>query len=415
VTYARARGADGSLVDLAPVTAPPYDVIDDEHRAVLEARDPNNVVRLTLPRSDDGRAGYPAARAELDAWLSKGVLTQAGTDSLLVYEVTEGTHVTRGLVSAVGLTRPEAGVILPHESTMKGPVEDRLALTAATEANLEPIMLAYQGRPGALRDLLGETPQDAQIVAYADVDGAVHRVWAEADPQMHRMVSEDLHAARVVIADGHHRYATSLAYQDQRHRQGAGSGPWDSTLAWLLDTDAWGPQVAAIHRVLPGLALSEARQAASAVLSVSFPGSAEAALRALADGLGTGERRFVLTDGTEWVLLSGFESPDVQRAMTAALPADRSPAWRSLDVTVLHHYMVGALWGLEDDENTVWYRHDVDEALTAARSSAGTAVLLNPTPAHAVSEVAAAGDRMPRKSTLYLPKPRSGLVMRLIR
>jgi uncharacterized protein (DUF1015 family) len=101
--------------------------------------------------------------------------------------------------------------------------------------------------------------------------------------------------------------------------------------------------------------------------------------------------------------------------MTAALPADRSPAWRSLDVTVLHHYMVGALWGLEDDENTVWYRHDVDEALTAARSSAGTAVLLNPTPAHAVSEVAAAGDRMPRKSTLYLPKPRSGLVMRLIR
>ncbi len=94
------------------------------------------------------------------------------------------------------------------------------------------------------------------------------------------------------------------------------------------------------------------------------------------------------------------------------MPPERSAAWRALDVSVLHSYLVEDLWGLEDTVETVGYEHDVDRALAAAARSDGTAVLLNATPVTAVTEVAGGGERMPRKSTLFTPKPRTGLVVR---
>jgi hypothetical protein len=98
--------------------------------------------------------------------------------------------------------------------------------------------------------------------------------------------------------------------------------------------------------------------------------------------------------------------------LEAALPPDRSAAWRALDVSVLHHVLVTDVWGLTDDTSTVGYEHDVEAALATAQRTGGTAVLLNPTPAAAVAAVAAQGERMPRKSTLFTPKPRTGLVIR---
>jgi uncharacterized protein (DUF1015 family) len=100
------------------------------------------------------------------------------------------------------------------------------------------------------------------------------------------------------------------------------------------------------------------------------------------------------------------------RAVQDALPRDRSAAWRALDVTVLHHYLIPELWEVKDSVEAVRFEHDVEAALATASSTSGTAVLLNPTTAAAVAAVAAAGDRMPRKSTLFTPKPRTGLVLR---
>jgi uncharacterized protein (DUF1015 family) len=99
-------------------------------------------------------------------------------------------------------------------------------------------------------------------------------------------------------------------------------------------------------------------------------------------------------------------------ALKRAVPADRSAAWRTLDVTIAHHLLVRDVWGLQDTEDHVGFAHDVSEALALARADGGTALLLNPTPVEAVAAVAAAGDRMPRKSTLFTPKPRTGLLLR---
>jgi uncharacterized protein (DUF1015 family) len=116
----------------------------------------------------------------------------------------------------------------------------------------------------------------------------------------------------------------------------------------------------------------------------------------------------VLTDGeTAWLL----DRPLPDR-VAASLPAERSDAWKALDVSVLHGFVVPALWHLPDTVDTVGYEHDVDAAVAAATRSAGTAVLLNPTPVAAVAAVAGGGERMPRKSTLFTPKPRTGLVIR---
>ena len=133
--------------DLAPLLSPPYDVVDEDERRELEAADPHNVVRLILPRDVEGepRSAYQGAASLLETGRSEGVLAPDDTPALYVYEMEEGDSRTRGLVGAVGLTPPEAGIVLPHENTMAGPVAARLARPEAPQANLAPLYLVYSG------------------------------------------------------------------------------------------------------------------------------------------------------------------------------------------------------------------------------------------------------------------------------
>ena len=391
--------------DPAPLLSPPYDVIDEDERRELEASDPHNVVRLILPRDLDGQPGsaYAAAASLLAAWRSSGVLVPDPTPALYVYEMEEGESRTRGLVGAVGLTPPEAGVVLPHENTMAGPVADRLALTEATQANLEPIYLVYSGG-GPASQAVAAVDGDPPL-ASAVVDGVTHRIWALTEPAGLHEIAADLLPRRAVIADGHHRYATYLRHQADRHAAGAGAGPWDRGLALLVDASTYGPQVHAIHRFVPGLSLDDAVSRAAAGFSVQdVPASSALAALAAADKAAA----FVVTDGDRWMLLTDA-SPDL---VTSTLPAERSAAWRALDVTIAHRVLIDRLWQLQDTEDVVGFEHDVPAAVAAAQRTGGVALLLNPTPVEAVAAVAEAGERMPRKSTLFTPKPRTGLLIR---
>ena len=139
-------------------------------------------------------------------------------------------------------------------------------------------------------------------------------------------------------------------------------------------------------------------------------GGLAAARDALSAAGGRGGPAFLLCSGDAAVLRL-LTDPD-PAAVAEAAPAGSSPAWRALDVAVLHALLVRTLWRLPDTVEAVGFEHDVDAALAAAARSGGTAVLLNPTPVDAVTAVAAAGERMPRKSTLFTPKPRTGLVIR---
>ena len=401
--------------DLASLTSPPYDVIDADGVTALEALNDHNVVRLILPRAGVSRAAdtagdrYARARQTLEQWRDGGVLVADAAAALYVYEQADpvGGHVQRGLLGALALTPPEDGIVLPHENTMAGPVSDRLALYTAVDADLEPIFLVYEGGGAASRAVADADAEDP-ILDVRLPDGLRHRLWGLTDPDQLADIASDLHPRKALIADGHHRYATYLQRQRERHAAGAGAGPWDAGLTFLVDTTAFGPEVHPIHRVVPGRRPEELAQLAERGMQVrKVPSGVPGALAELADA-GAKGAAFVLTDGdVAWLLTD----PDPDE-LSAHLPADHSDAWRTLDVSVLHGYVVPVLWDLADTVETVGYEHDVEAAVATARRNGGTAVLLNATPIEAVSAVAAAGERMPRKSTLFTPKPRTGLVLR---
>jgi uncharacterized protein (DUF1015 family) len=402
--------------DLADLTSPPYDVLDDGAVAALEARNDANVVRLILPRDEPGGADrYQRAASLLERWRADGVLTPDPEPALYVYEQGDPVsgHVQRGLLGALSLSPAEDGIVLPHESTMAGPVADRLALYTATRADLEPIFLVYDGGGAASRAVADVESGPAPLVDAVLTDGLRHRLWALTDRGLLAEIAADLLPRKALIADGHHRYATYLRRQADRHEAGAGAGPWDSGLCLLVDATAFGPQVHPIHRVVPGQPVGVlAERAARGAAVRRLDGTLEQALAELATARRAGAA-FVLSDGDPTPAGERYLVAELDAGQLAqALPGDRSPAWGALDVTVLHEFVVPRLWQLPDDEGTVGFEHDVDAALRRAAAAGGAAVLLGPTAVEDVAAVAAAGERMPRKSTLFTPKPRTGLVLR---
>jgi uncharacterized protein (DUF1015 family) len=384
--------------------SPPYDVISAADRAALVAATPTNVVRLILPEADEAALGggdqYAGARSLLQDWVDSGTLAVDGAPAIFVYEMaTPEGDVTRGLLGAVELRDPDDGVILPHENTMAGPVSDRLALMSATEANLEPIYLVYEGG-GAASDLVASVSEVRPDFTTRTPDGIQHRLWSITDADQHSAIAADLTTRRALIADGHHRYATYRQLQADHHGD---PGPWDRGLTLLVDTSSYGPQVHPIHRVVD-LGWDEILTATRAAATVGreIPVGEVAAELSRFEGFAV-----ALAQGDRAVIVSDV-APDV---LQAGLASELGSALGRLDVTVLHRVLVERIWGLADTVETVGYAHDVAEALREA-GRGRTAVLLRATPVQAVAEVAAAGDRMPRKSTLFTPKPASGIVLR---
>jgi uncharacterized protein (DUF1015 family) len=389
--------------ELGRSLCPPYDVIDTRLRAELLERDPDNVVSVVLP--DPTPPGYAEAAKRLDGWVQQGRYATDPAPALYVYELRDSAgHATRGLVGAVELRAAEDGVILPHENTMAGPVADRLEVMTATGTDLEPIYLVYDGG-GPASELLRTVDTQQPTAQTTTPDGIAHRLWAVTDPEALQTVAADLGTRRALIADGHHRYATYLERQ-RRRRTADGPGPWDRGLALVVDSSEYGPQVHAIHRVVRGLPLEAAVSALVDLADVKQLDEQPAVALQRVDGLA--QFAAVLTDGKSTYLVVDHD----RRLAVAAIRPGEPAALGDLDVTVVHRALVERVWGLTDDVDTVGYAHSVEEALADAAAADGLALLLRPTPVAAVAAVAAAGARMPRKSTLFTPKPASGLVMR---
>jgi uncharacterized protein (DUF1015 family) len=399
--------------DVAAVTSPPYDVIDPDSATHLEELDPHNVVRLILPRAEaDDSPGrtrrYEHAAARLAAWQAEGYLRRDDTAAIYVYEQSrEPGLLQRGLLATVELRHPDERVVLPHEDVMPGPVADRLELMRATQANLEPILLVYEGG-GETVGVIDATAQGPALLETVTEDGILHRLWALTEPAALATVAADLQPRQALIADGHHRYATYRRLQAEQRGAGRGPGPWDRGLALLVDSGAYPLDLQAIHRVVEGLPLDEAVKSAAPVFTARDLGQDEEAARGgLRDATG---HAFLLSDGASYTLLT---DPD-PAAVAAAMPPVHSATWRDLDASVLHALLLERLWQVPDGSPRVRYLHDRDGALRAARRAGGTAVLMRAVSVGAVMAVAATGERMPRQSTSFGPKPRTGLVLRLL-
>ena len=457
------RYAQDRVSGLAEVTSPPYDVIAHDTEDHLLASDPHNIVRLILPRHGAGNpgaagtgthpagaepaglanggstgpgaaqagTGYDDAGRLLRAWQDQGILVPDPEPALYVYEQSrpEGAVLQRGLIGALRLAPLGAGPVLPHEDVIPGPVIGRRQLMEATGANLEPIFLLYKGngasgggrraRAGAER---GRDKQRGAAAVVADVatrrepllsvdtdDRIRHRLWAVTDPAEQAAIAADLASRQALIADGHHRYAAYLQLQARKRTAGAGAGPWDAGLALLVDSAAFPPHIGAIHRVIPGLDPAAAVSRAEEAFTVrALPGiSQEEALDVLRRA-GREHVAFVVAGGGEFWLLT---DPD-PAAVAEAMPG-RSARWRALSAAVMQELLLGRLWAIRDDEEHVQIHHDAAAALRAAGGPAvATAVICPPLSTEDVREVAAHGERVPRKSTSFAPKPRSGLVLR---
>lgn len=380
--------------DIGEVTAPPYDVIDEEQRQALAARSPFNAVHVELPVDEDDGSGdrYQRAARLLREWRERGILAPDDPAALYLYRMgyhdEEGNaRQTTGVIGALELTAPGEGHIFPHEETTPRAKSDRLQLLEATKANLSPIWCLSSARHlSAFAEPLG--PPFARST---DEDGVHHRLWRVTSPAVVDGLVEVVASAPVIIADGHHRYETALAYRDQRRAEGAGEGAHDFILALVVELADAEISVRAIHRVLEGLPADlDIVEALSPWFRSEPYGGDNTLTSAMA---GAGALGLVLPDGTSQLLVPRDDAfPDG----LADLDASRLEVARA---------------GLAAHD--VSYHHSAEEVIRQVSGRPGAAaVLLRPATVDQIGDSARQGTRLPAKTSYFFPKPRTGMVMR---
>jgi uncharacterized protein (DUF1015 family) len=421
---------DLAAVDPAKVTAPPYDVIGEALQKRLYERDPHNVVRLILgyqfPEDTESDNRYTRARAELTAWIRKGVLRRDEEPSFYLYEqefkLKDGTrHVRRGFLALRRLEEFGQGRIQPHEKTLAGPKADRLLLMKSCHANLSPIFSLYSDPERVLKRLLEPHFQDRPLADFADDDGVRQRLWRVRDTELFRRTDELVGRKNLFIADGHHRYETALAYRDWKRAGPEGAGaPEDASFNYVLmffsDMEDPGLVILPTHRVLhdwPGFDTGVFREKLGSLFAIrAFPGGSEPLLRAMKEEGMRGMQSFGLVLPGEAPLLLTLARD--RRDAIPALKGVPGPS-RDVDTLILHQVIFRQLLGLkeEDDKDPRFmsFVKDAREAIEAVKEpGTNAAFLLNTTPMNVLKGVVETGMVLPPKTTFFYPKLLSGLV-----
>ena len=391
----------GALQDLV---TQPYDKISPEmQRRYLQAS-PYNLVRIILGErhesDSEGDNVYTRAAHNLEDWSSHGILARDPEPALFAYfqEFTmpdSGERLVRkGFIGLGAVEEYSAGVVHRHEQTLSGPKKDRLELLRHTHAHFGQLFMLYDDSAGDIDRVLDEAAQAAPTGAVTDEDGTLHSYWKIADAGRIARIRQFMSDKKLLIADGHHRYETALAFS----RENPALAGADRVMMTFVNMHSPGLKILATHRLVSGVAGFDAgefiRQAAAGFEVAQIPN---------ADGL----RR-------AWA-----ESP--ARAIIGAAIASRlylieaRDAAGQLDVRILHERLLRLLGIGEEavrDEKNLRYVRGVDAALDAARTGAAqVAFLLKPVSVEEVARISFGGGVMPQKSTDFYPKLLSGLTI----
>ncbi len=392
---------------LSALIAPPYDVISQEDRARYAARDPHNIVHLILPEAAPGEDRYARAAATLAAWRGAGVLVTDAAESVYVvaqdYALPSGERRTQiGLFAAVRAEPFATRRVRPHERTHAGPKADRLALLRATRTNLESIFLLAPDPDRRLAQALAQAAAGVPA-ARAEFDGGGIRLWVVSGEQAVRLAAL-AGRAQLYIADGHHRYETAVAYA-QEHPEA------DRVLSLIVATSDPGLTILPTHRIIFG-----AGRDAANLVEVWREWFEVGRVAPCMDRV---ERLAELGRDRTACIVAFPGAYDVALALKPEAALDKvpgigsSPAVRALDVARIEALVVQYILGAGTATPSLAYTADPHAAFDAVRKgSAAAAVLLNPTKVEQVLAVADAGDAMPPKSTYFIPKVPSGLVIR---
>jgi len=380
-------------VHMDQVIAPPYDVVDSAERVRLSTRHPFNAIQLELPEPDlvGGVDRYQVAAELLDRWRAQGVLRPDPVPSVYPYRMTSSSgRSSTGVIGALGLAEPDDpdADVLPHEQTLPKPRSDRLDLLRATRANLSPIWgLSLTTGLSGLIEPVG--PAAAEAV---DDDGVRHELWVVDDRAVIDPLRTAMAQSPVVIADGHHRYETALAYRRELREAGGAPPAADFVMAFVVELAEDQLTVGPIHRTVDDLP-------EGTDLVAAFRDWFEV-VRA-----GTASERVVAALGEEGSL--ALVTPDEAFLLIAKEQAYEK-AGSDLDASLVD-------LALSAVPHRVTHRHTWREAADALfNGDAQAAILLRPPTVDQIAEWAGARRRMPPKTTYFSPKPRTGMVFRLV-
>jgi uncharacterized protein (DUF1015 family) len=410
--------------------APPYDVIDGDGRAALAARSPDNCVHVILPEGD-GDARYARGAAEFRR-LEQTAFVRDPSPSVYVlhqrFEALGATHVRKGLVARIELTRFGEGPVLPHERTLAGPKLDRLQLMRACEAHVELVFGLFADPRCAWEAAVA--PALGEPVLEAELDGVGHTLYRVDDAAAIARVAALLADKSVYMADGHHRYETMCAFADELVARGWGDDARYG-LVFLGNLDDPGLVVLPTHRVVHHV---EPERVAAAlaelprwfdVRELPLPGAAEGVRALLAEASAVRPSLAFAVPGTGQLQLATLRA-DFDPAV-AGLGAI-APALQRLDLVLLHELVLEAGLGIDKlaqaAKTNLAYLKSTDVALDVARSGvlpepAGVTAQLvafaHPTAVQDVVAVCDSGEVMPQKSTFFYPKIPTGLVFHDLR
>jgi uncharacterized protein (DUF1015 family) len=414
----------------------PYDKITPAMQEAYYQASPYNLVRIILgkrlPEDGESENVYTRAAAAFKSWRKTGILLRDSEPSIYRYSqifilpggAPGGGQATRaerwGFIALGRLEAYQAGIVFRHEQTLAKPKADRLELLRATRAHFGQLFMLYSGagKMDALLDSAAppDIPPETEVTDEYDV---VHRIWRVSDGSVIAAAREKMRDKKLIIADGHHRYETALAYRNQRRADAeTGSGglaPFDSVMMTFVDMDRPGLVILPTHRVVFGLPSFSAAQfqadarkffnvedvdagidAPRATAILQQAGHAGTALLAV-----TSERAFLL---------------HTPKTIGTRLFGDLSLRQQSLDVVQLHKCLLEGVLKISEEairsqQNVSYYREAADALSQVQSGKAQVAFLMNPVPIEHVRDIALAGEVMPQKSTDFYPKLLSGLTI----
>ena len=389
------------------VVAPPYDVITMADRARLVARSNRNVVRLILP--DVGRAEN--ARRLLDEWRDDQTLVPEDVPCLYRTEETftgpDGvTRVRSGMIALVGLPDRD-GIILPHERTMPNIVQDRLRLLRTTHAQPSPILVTYDDPYGDIDAALRIGSEPLPVVDLTDDHGTHLRMWRVTDEDLQERIRAILSEKRLLIADGHHRYATALAYRDAFPQDDSAN----AMMMFLTNGASPGLVIFPIHRIVSGVAQKVQERLPEELVAAGFT------VEEAGDGVVQLETAMAKIPHDHGVFgLIRKEHPPLlvsaPEAVTGTSPLDR------IDAVMLQERVLGPLLDLPAEvvatTHRIRYTAYSDDAAAKVEESGDVGFILRAPTVREVEAVALAGEVMPQKSTYFYPKTLDGLVIRTL-
>ena len=431
----RAYRFNSALVEPAKVLTQPYDKITPAMAEKYAAASPYNLIPIekgkSFPEDTPADNVYTRAARKLDEWIRAEVIVQDAAPSLYAYfqEYTvPGTNerrVRKGFIAIARIEDYSAGIVFRHEQTLSGPKADRLELLRQTQTHTGQLFMIYNDpamRVDALLDAAARSKAEVEIRDEYDV---VHKLWPVTDTLILEAIRREMADKKLVIADGHHRYETALAYRDEcRARAGRvdANAPYEKVMMTLFNTEGKGLTILPTHRVVANVqnfSFAGFRAALANAFDVhSFPFSGNAARpqtyeKFRRDLLRGQEQRAVgayAGDGAFHIFMLKKE------ANLEVLLQGVSPAQRRLDVVLLHRLILERGLNITQDavktEKNISYEREMDTAIGEVDSGrAQICFLLNPVSVETVAEMAMGGEVLPQKSTDFFPKLMSGITM----